>query len=215
MSGHLSLLHLDAADQQVRVDLRDVSELHRTLMSAFADVGGANGRARAELGVLFRVSPEDERTTVLVQSQVRPRWDDLPRGYLDRAAEVRPLEPLLDRITYASIWRFRLTANATVTNNQTRSRRGLTREADLVEWLSRKSAQIGAQLSTNQQPTFTARDLGTISGRRGAQKITLRQALFEGVLRVEDAGVCKAALISGIGRGRAYGCGLLTLAPVG
>ena len=48
MSAYLSLLHLDGDEPQVRVDLRDVSELHRTIMSAFADIGGG-GRARAEL----------------------------------------------------------------------------------------------------------------------------------------------------------------------
>jgi CRISPR system Cascade subunit CasE len=36
--------------------------------------------------------------------------------------------------------------------------------------------------------------------------------LFEGILRVEDAERLRTALITGIGRGLPYGCGLLSLA---
>ena len=46
-------------------------------------------------------------------------------------------------------------------------------------------------------------------GRR--RQVTLRQARFDGTLRVVDAAVLRTALVQGIGRGKAYGCGLLTL----
>ncbi len=211
MSAYLTLLHLDADDPQVRVDMRDVSELHRTIMSAFADIGGG-GRARADLGILYRLASEEEHVTLLVQSQVRPRWDDLPRGYLTRTADVRPLEPLLDRILPGSVWTFRLVANATVARQG--ARHGLTRERDLVTWLLGRHEQLGARLDSNGSPTFTARDLGDIRGRRGTNRITVRQASFDGVLEAIDAAALKRALLDGVGRGRAYGCGLLSLAQV-
>jgi CRISPR system Cascade subunit CasE len=37
-------------------------------------------------------------------------------------------------------------------------------------------------------------------------------AVFEGVLQISDESLFKAALTNGIGRAKAYGCGLLTLA---
>lgn len=212
MSTHLSLLALNVDDPQVRVDMRDVSELHRSVMSAFADIG-SGGRARADLGVLFRLTEENEEATLLVQSQVRPRWDDLPRGYLRRAADIRPLEALLDSIVPTSVWRFRLVANATVARQG--GRHGLTREGDLVAWLLRRGGQIGARLEAEGAPTFQARDLGDIRGRRGENRITVRQASFEGVLEAIDAAALKRAVLGGIGRARAYGCGLLSLVPVG
>ena len=131
--------------------MRDVSELHRTIMSAFADIGGG-GRARADLGILYRLSADEDEdeATLLVQSQVRPRWDDLPRAYLRRPAEVRPLEPLLDRIIPASVWRFRLIANATVERQG--ARHGLTRESDLVAWLLGRHNQLGARLDAKGLP---------------------------------------------------------------
>lgn len=45
--------------------------------------------------------------------------------------------------------------------------------------------------------------------------ITLMRAQFDGVLRVVDADALRHALVNGIGHGKAFGCGLLTLVPFG
>lgn len=45
-------------------------------------------------------------------------------------------------------------------------------------------------------------------------RVTLRTATFEGELTVTDAEAFKKALIEGIGREKAYGCGLLTIIHV-
>ncbi|MGW1174704.1 type I-E CRISPR-associated protein Cas6/Cse3/CasE [Kitasatospora sp. NPDC002543] len=44
--------------------------------------------------------------------------------------------------------------------------------------------------------------------------VTLTTATFEGRLRISDPGLLQAALLGGIGPSKAYGCGLLTLAPL-
>ena len=43
-------------------------------------------------------------------------------------------------------------------------------------------------------------------------RVTLGVATFEGVLEVTDPEALRRVLIYGIGRGKAYGCGLMTLA---
>jgi CRISPR system Cascade subunit CasE len=119
---------------------------------------------------------------------------------------------LLDQIVPRSLWQFRLIANATVARQG--ARHGLTRESDLIAWLLRRHEQLGARLATDRTPTFTARDLGDIQGRRRTNRITIRQASFDGVLEAADAAALKQAVLNGVGRARAYGCGLLSLAPV-
>ena len=60
-----------------------------------------------------------------------------------------------------------------------------------------------------------------VSGRqrlsfpRGGSRVTLQQVTYEGHLVIEDPDRVREVLLSGVGRGKAYGCGLLTLAPVG
>jgi CRISPR system Cascade subunit CasE len=50
-------------------------------------------------------------------------------------------------------------------------------------------------------------------GGRGAKSVTVAGALFEGVLVVGDADRFRAALEAGIGPAKAYGFGLLSIAP--
>lgn len=59
---------------------------------------------------------------------------------------------------------------------------------------------------------------GTVVGwhemqRTGKPNLTFGAVLFEGVLRVTDAAAFRAALERGIGSGKAYGFGLLSVAP--
>lgn len=49
--------------------------------------------------------------------------------------------------------------------------------------------------------------------RKGAGRVTLQQVTYEGHLVVEDANRLRDVLFRGVGKGKAYGCGLLTLAP--
>ena len=48
----------------------------------------------------------------------------------------------------------------------------------------------------------------------GGETITFSTARYDGVMRVTDASALKRALIGGIGHGKGFGCGLLTIAPI-
>lgn len=48
-----------------------------------------------------------------------------------------------------------------------------------------------------------------------ASKITFASVLFEGLLRVTNPDAFRSALEMGIGSGKAYGFGLLSIAPAG
>ena len=44
--------------------------------------------------------------------------------------------------------------------------------------------------------------------------MTHRKAQFDGALRITDVELFRKSLLSGMGRGKAYGMGLLTLVPL-
>ena len=48
----------------------------------------------------------------------------------------------------------------------------------------------------------------------GGRTVTLRTATFEGELTIADMGLFQKTLLCGVGRAKAYGCGLLTIAPI-
>lgn len=62
-------------------------------------------------------------------------------------------------------------------------------------------------VNNSQKLTFS-------KGARG-KTITLVRAQYDGVLKVIDPDALRHALVNGIGHGKAFGCGLLTLVPFG
>ena len=61
---------------------------------------------------------------------------------------------------------------------------------------------------------ITNRTVRRFQKAAGGPTITVSVATFEGVLIVTDPENLRSALTAGIGPAKAYGCGLLTLAPL-
>lgn len=94
-------------------------------------------------------------------------------------------------------------------------------EEERIAWLQRQGARCGfalTQVSLVDRPLPASRadPGGTVTGARRASgdPLTFGTALFEGELEVTDAAALLAAWRTGIGPGKAFGCGLLSLAPV-
>lgn len=231
MSGFLSRLILEPRSREVQRDLSDAQRLHRRVMSGFPDVGES---ARKALGVLFRVESGPQGVTLLVQSQAAPEWSKLPDGYLatdwfgGQPAAVTGLDGLLARCVAGAELRFRLRANPTrcidsKSGPDGEKRRGkrvpLRKEESRLDWLRRKAGMSGfevVEVHGGGAPVLDAmqREPTVVRGRRETGLVTIEGVLFEGRLRVVDAQAFRAALVDGVGRGRAYGFGLLSVAPL-
>jgi CRISPR system Cascade subunit CasE len=93
----------------------------------------------------------------------------------------------------------------------------LRKEESRLGWLTRKAATAGFELVEVQGVDVVdamQREPNVVRGRREGGVVTIEGVLFEGRLRVVDAQAFRAALVEGIGRGRAYGFGLLSVAPL-
>lgn len=60
---------------------------------------------------------------------------------------------------------------------------------------------------------ITDRSRHTFTKPGTRSNVTLTTATFEGLLRITDPALLRTALLAGVGPSKAYGCGLLTLAP--
>ena len=76
------------------------------------------------------------------------------------------------------------------------------------QWLLERAEKWG--FSLDERFELVARDLKRFP--HGERAVTLSVAFFEGLLTVRDAAILRKAMIVGIGRAKAYGCGMLTLA---
>lgn len=231
---YLSRLILNLANRAVQRDLADCQQMHRTLMSLFPQTGEPS--SRAALGVLFRVEEGRGGTpaSVLLQSKVPPDWSRLVPGYAAPpvAGEVNPAcKPIGER--YATIAKgarlaFRLRANPTKKVDTKSAPDGARRngrrvilkgEDAQVEWLARKAEESGfALVAVRARPGAAGgRQTGhrNTEGAGGARAtLTFGAVLFEGELEVTDPVKFRVALAEGIGPGKAYGFGLLSVAPL-
>jgi CRISPR system Cascade subunit CasE len=213
---YLSRLLLNARSRQVQREVTDPYQRHRTILSAFPDQLPAGERVlhrleyRAPTGAL----------TLLVQSTGRPDWARLA-GY-DYLQPALPLDgaenPAVKRVDLRLksgqlLW-FRLVANPTVKKQRDGHRNGnrvpLVREERQMEWLRRKGEQHGFRLIDVAAGIQTH-----LQGwkRKGMPALTLFTVQFDGRLQVTDVEAFMEALQSGIGPAKAFGCGLLSLAP--
>jgi CRISPR system Cascade subunit CasE len=239
---YLSRLILDVRSGAVRRWLSDVDHLHREVLAAF-DRAPSSEAPRATLGVLFRLDRQrDGRLLLLVQSNDKPAWHRLPPGVLIRpdALEesfenpaVKDLEAQLAGLHEGQILRFRLRANPTKkvdtkTGPDGKRRNGrrvaLTSEADRLIWLKRKAEQHGFELGSVSQSGNVPDVIDVSEGRsvgsrqnapEGQGRVTFGSCVFEGTLRVKRLADFKTAVVSGIGSGKAFGFGLLSVAPAG
>jgi CRISPR system Cascade subunit CasE len=227
----LSKLVLKLRNPKARFDLARPYEMHRTLMNSYP-----HARVENRCDLLFRVEPT--RTgppIVLVQTREDPaEWSRLPNGYLLDPAECKPFDLT---VSAGQRLRFRLRANPTkrVAAKNERlggvmfgKRVGLVTEAEQIRWLLRKADVGGFRLlgewakakhpETDEPillPNFRVevipegRDRNDKPGHAG-EFLAVR---FEGVFVVTDPQTLRTTVAGGIGSGKAFGFGLLSLAP--
>lgn len=73
-------------------------------------------------------------------------------------------------------------------------------------------APDAVRLLERQTIQFDKRD-ADVGGPSGRRTVTLITATYEGSIRILDPGTARATLLHGVGAAKAYGCGLITLAP--
>lgn len=239
---YLSRLILNPRSPAVRRDLGDIQSMHRTLMRAFGQAA-SHANARQQVGLLYRLEspPLSPRLQLLIQSRLKPDWGFLPGDYLAPVAEnlaVKEVDALWVAIQPGQVLRFRLRANPTrkvdtksAPDGTRRNGRRVPLRGDdaLIEWLQRKAEQAGFRLlyvrrvpavvdvRTSHMEREVARHVGRetarVTGHHENGPLTIDSVVFEGHLAVTDRDRFLEALERGIGPAKAYGCGLLSLAP--
>lgn len=222
----LSRLQLDPTHQKVQQALANCHALHQHIMGALPTA--TTPQAREEFGVLYRIDFDAKiRTpTLLVQSAARPDWTSIGNAGLlaTSAPEIKEIATSYAMLAPSTRLRFRLRANPTRRINRSHAgidplagkRVELRDEQGQRDWLTRKAGQSGFDVIGVQIQPGDALG-GKQRGRRGtggdARALIFATVTFDGVLEVTDAEVFRAALRQGIGSGKAYGFGLLSVAP--
>jgi CRISPR system Cascade subunit CasE len=211
---YLSQLILNPANCMVQSELQNPYEMHRTLLNGFA-----NSRENANVLHRLDIHPYSGVMSLLVQSTVEPNWQPLTQvgqgQYLQASPAYKSIElPLRD----GQVFRFRLVANPSFKKDG--KRHAFYKEADQRRWLEtkgtgcteKKRPSLGFQI-LEMDVRKDGNQYGRIHRDDQKHKVTIHTVQFDGRLQITDTTQFNTALKQGIGPAKAFGCGLLSLAP--
>ena len=206
----LAKLVINERNRKVQKDLGNAHKFHQQIMQAFPNEANQhvkeNWNPRQEWNILFRHEPDSN--IVLVQSAIEPDWSQLPQEYLQKHV-TKSINYTAEKFAPGQVFQFRLRANPSKRDQETRKTVGFLKQADQLTWLERQSDRFGFRIhSTTVIPS------PNVFGQKGkgSSPIRVTTALFQGILKVTDSVSFTKAVCEGIGRGKSYGCGLLSVA---
>ncbi|CAM5301619.1 type I-E CRISPR-associated protein Cas6/Cse3/CasE [Streptomyces fumanus] len=206
----LARIRLNPRSHAVQRDLRNATDMHRTLMRLVPDGLGDNPRQTA--GLLYRLDATDTSTTLLVQAAALDPTR-LPDDY--GHADVKDITPMFNALKKALVIRYRIVVNPVKTQRLSLEKKGQRGKRipltgpDADQWWARRAREAGLHLTT-ALPTPVA-----AAHRRGDNSAVVRHHLvrYDGTAIVTDPDALAQAILDGIGRAKSYGAGLLSLAP--
>ncbi|GAA1660103.1 type I-E CRISPR-associated protein Cas6/Cse3/CasE [Glycomyces endophyticus] len=223
---YLTRFRFNTARRGARDLLEGPQRIHAAVLHGFPDPE----RLQDESGrVLWRVDQTSRHDALLyIASPDAPDLTHLveeagwPARSADDGWDTRSYDKLLARLENGQLWAFRLTANPTrhqrVRQDGPRVWTPLIDPGQQLQWLLDRSQARGFTILSmeNGEPIVAIQESSWLyfTKLEGRRAVTLRSATFEGLLKVSDADALRRSLTFGIGRARAYGCGMLTLAPL-
>ncbi|MBR0217352.1 MAG: type I-E CRISPR-associated protein Cas6/Cse3/CasE [Clostridia bacterium] len=163
---------------------------------------------------LWRIDEIKGQIYILLLSTEKPDMDVLVKqiGLTGGEWDTRDYTPLLERVKQGSIWRFHLAVNPVVNVPEPNNGRGkvkaITIPAHQREWLKQQGSKHGFLLADDQFDVI--RSEWKIFRNKG-KNVSIFRSTFEGILTVSNQEEFVKALIGGIGRGKAYGNGMITV----
>ncbi|MGI6040234.1 MAG: type I-E CRISPR-associated protein Cas6/Cse3/CasE [Eubacteriales bacterium] len=206
---------------RVEVDMRNRALLQALAVPEFLHAAIENCVLGKRQRNLWRLDTVAEKHYLLIVSQEKVDFTPLKEkfGPDDGKPVEQPVcyDKLFDRLQTGQQWRFRLSANPTksvmLDTSNTRGKVYAVRPSETKQWLVDKSKKKG--FSVDMESFIVIEDgwKRFKKGRsRNAHQVSLYTVTYEGILKITDVGLFRETLLKGIGRGKAYGCGMLTVA---
>lgn len=207
---YLSTIALDGSRWDIVQDLQNRDLLHKKVMLLFPRSEFPDPRKR--FGILFR----EEKNRILLQSNLPPNERNAAPGY--RILMTKDVAVPYSRINKDAEYRFRLDANTSwrvddvepewiphtdVRVKQTQKRVGCGSYPERARWFEQKMNMIGVQ-----PVKYFMESLHILRVKDGVLEATR----FEGTLKVLDLEPFKKALYDGVGQGKPYGLGMMSIA---
>lgn len=219
----LTRMQLNPARRETVRLLGSPQRVHAAVLGAFPPDAARDDETR----VLWRLDElaRHERNLYIVSPR-RPSLEAMQEQYgwsQEPSWQTADYGPFLERLGEDQVWLFRLAANPVRNVRPEGGGRGLVKPHRTVchqrQWLVDHAERHGFAIldgPDGPQVQVTRRDVESFTkgvALDGRQRPTITRVQYDGLLRIIDAEALRGTLVRGLGRAKAYGCGLMTLAP--
>ena len=206
--------------------IRVMSSPYRT--HAVIEAACSNSASAGEGRILWRVDPAPSGLRLYLVSPSVPDMNELSSrlSLPSESIHSKDYGTRLDSLRGGQAWAFRLKANPTRQVRVDKGRspnekvigsvQGHVTEAQQAQWLLDRSEAHGFRICEDEfgNPEMAVSQRKKERFSRQDDKVTLVTCVFSGLLKIVDADAFRETLISGMGRAKGFGCGLLTIASV-
>ncbi len=210
---YLTRMELDTRKRNTMKALFSPNLLHGAIEAAFSG---------ERLRKLWRIDHLGSHCYILILSERKPQMEHAAEQFgisnTEKMWETKEYSKLLERIKDGTIWHFRLTANPTKSCKNEYGVRG-TVHAHITpyyqkKWLLDRCEKNGFAIKEDEVIVTQSQWQRFYKGAE-RRKVTILSVTYEGTLIVTDTERFQKALVNGIGRGKAYGMGMLTVVKAG
>ncbi|WP_433379369.1 type I-E CRISPR-associated protein Cas6/Cse3/CasE [Streptosporangium sp. CA-115845] len=226
---HLTRFRINTARVGARRLLSSPQMLHAAVMSSFSEIPPTGNDGPR---VLWRIDRNSQAETYLyVVSPAKPDLTHLVEqaGWPETGRwQTYDYQPFLSKLAAGDRWAFRLTANPVHsirrTDQEPTKRTAHVGPRHQLRWLLQRQENAGFKvvekpaeqrlLPEGDEHELIIHDRRQLAFKKAGQRqsVTLVTATYDGRLEVTDPDALRRTLTRGLGKAKAYGCGLMTLA---
>ncbi|MCG5511696.1 type I-E CRISPR-associated protein Cas6/Cse3/CasE [Ectothiorhodospira shaposhnikovii] len=208
MSLVVGMLYLDRqASKALRIT--DPYSLHRVVYSLYEDVRSAEEKSASQTsGILYADQGGDfhSRRILLLA-------DRIPAACIDGQYGQVQSKPLPDSFLEHDRYRFKVIVNPTRRNNASRKLMPVKGREAIGDWFCERALESWGFRVSREHLQVDRVDVLRFKDKQ-QHPVTLVQAHVQGQLEVTDRAQFQNSFTRGIGRARAFGCGLLQVVPL-
>lgn len=164
--------------------------------------------------VLWRIDYVNQSRNLLLLSKDHIDLSDLQTQFGEEGSESQTLNlsSMISKFIPGSKWRFRIRANPVFRslNPKTGKKTYIDYKNDSgrLKWLEDRSLKNGFLLNS-----VSVNEIKTLRFNKNNMTVTLTSVTYDGILTITDSDLFIKAFTKGIGHGKAYGLGMLSLIP--
>jgi CRISPR system Cascade subunit CasE len=203
-----SVLHLDRRSVKA-LGITDEYSLHRVVYSLYKDIRSPDQKqVSTASGILYADQGGDYRGRKILMLSNREPMEKVDGQHGEVLSKLIP-ENFLEHEQY----RFKVIINPTCRDSASRKLVAVRGREEVAQWFAQRATAswgfevIPRHLQVDKIEVLQFKD-------KHLRQVTIGQAHIQGLLRITDKQQFTCSFTQGIGRARAYGCGLLQIVPV-